>query len=990
MIGTTISHYRILKKLGEGGMSVVYQAEDLKLGRLVALKFLPPSLAAGEAEKQRFMLEARTASSLDHPNICTIYEIDETRDGQIYMAMACYEGETLKNRLEKGRLSIPEALQIALQIAQGLAKAHARAIIHCDVKPANIIFTTDSIAKILDFGIARLLAPGQRDGSASTAGTVAYMAPEQTRGEPVDQRADIWSLGVLLYEMIAGRLPFDGDLEIELLYAINNEAPIPIQNLRPEVPDALATLLNQSLARNPSARYQTIVELIAALGRCLRTGADAGTTNTSGEEPQASPAKRKRRRVLQLTAALLLLAVPLLFWLLWPRHMGESPPPLSDKTFAIFPFTVNGAADMKYLEEGMMDLFYTNLNGAGGLRTVDPRALLNQLRLLRKEKIDFADAQNIARFFGARHFIMGSLIAANGELRCSAALHDAAGDGREAIPVTAEGKGDDLFALVDGLTRQILARYSTAPADRVELLGARTTQSLPALKAYLQGIREDRDGHLQEARRFYSQAVDLDSAFAMAWLNLGYLEWGYLMELDRAQRCLEQASRHRGMLSSRDQSGIDFLQAVLQGEHERALEIAGQIVHEFPDDVWGWTQVASLWPQWANQLGRSVLERYDAFAKLLQLDPENASNYQQVLFSAYIRGDLAEIDHYIARFRQLSPDHEYGWMVLAPRAFITGDPADQRTILQEARLVDDGNLLNGIANSSVLAKNLTDVIPLTRVAVEAERSPAIRASGCLFLGLQEMSRGRWGAAMAKLDTLEQLHPGYKFIIQGLYNPLFFEMAPADRPPGQPGSFLPTGSGGELEKRFITEMAFADARNLLRQIELYSLGLAASYSGDSLKAGAAAATLLAGTPPEEARSLVRIWAATLRALIARSGRRYEAALTQLEKERVVIRFPLFWSPVYNTAFSRYLRATLLEELGRDDEALAWFASIAQNYHYDLPFRAPAALHRARIHDRNGRKTAAIREYERFLALWRKCDPEFKPLVAEAEARITALR
>lgn len=987
MIGSTISHYKILSKLGEGGMSVVYQAEDLKLGRLVALKFLPPSLAAGAEGKQRFMLEARTASSLDHPNICTIYEIDETRDGQIYMAMACYEGETLKERIEKERLPLGEAVQIILQVARGLAKAHARGIIHCDIKPANIILTPDSIAKILDFGIARLASPGLLAGTGSTSGTVAYMAPEQTRGDPVDQRTDIWSLGVLLYEMIAGQRPFPGDLEIELLYAINNEKPLPLQTLRPEVDDRLVALIARCLSRDPAARFQTIAELIRELTQLLQPAAGPAQAYGTGSPADVRPGK-SRRLLCWLAVAFLVISAALA-WIFWPRGEGDTSPPLTPKTFAIFPFAVHGAPGFEYLEEGMMDLFYANLNGAGGLRTVDPRAILNQLRLHPGEKPDLARARQIARFFGARHYLMGSLIAVNGELRCTAALHDAADEGQSAIAVTAAGKGDDLFTLVDTMTRQILARYSPAPADRVELIGARTTQSLPALKAYLQGIKEDRDGHWQEARRLYSQAVELDTAFTMAWVNLGYLELNYLMEIDRARLCLEHASRHSGRLSDRDRSSIAFLQAIVEGDNGHALEIADQIVREFPDDVWGWTQVATLWIQWANQLGRSALERWDAFARLLQLDPENATNYQQMLCSAYLRGNLAEIDHYIARFRQLSPNHEYGWMVLAPRAFITGDPADQRTVLQEGRLADDENLHNGIANSMMLAKNLTDVIPLMRIAVGADRSPEMHASGYLLLGLQEMSRGRWRAAMTELDTLDLLHPGYKFILQSLYSPVYFEAAAAAQPLVRYTELPQSGAGG-LQQRSQGVVVFADASNLYGQIKEYSLGLAAFYYGDSLQAEAAAARLLADMPPEEARSLVRIWAATLRALVARSKQRCPEALDLLEKERVIMTFPLFWTPVYSTAFSRYLRATLLEELGRDDEALAWLASIAEGYHYDLPFRAPAALHMARIHDRSGRKIAAIREYERFLALYRECDPEFAPLRAEAEARIAALR
>jgi eukaryotic-like serine/threonine-protein kinase len=210
MIGKTISHYKILEKLGGGGMGVVYKAEDLKLHRLVALKFLPPELTLDEEAKKRFVHEAEAASSLDHNNICVIHEIDET-DGQIFICMNYYEGETLKKKIEKGLLKIDEAADIALQIAKGLEKAHEKGIVHRDIKPANIFITSDGVVKILDFGLAKLMGYTVLTKVGETLGTTAYMSPEQSRGEKTDYRTDIWSFGIVLYEMVTGKLPFKGD-----------------------------------------------------------------------------------------------------------------------------------------------------------------------------------------------------------------------------------------------------------------------------------------------------------------------------------------------------------------------------------------------------------------------------------------------------------------------------------------------------------------------------------------------------------------------------------------------------------------------------------------------------------------------------------------------------------------------------------------------------------------------------------------------------------
>ena len=224
LIGQTVSHYRILEKLGEGGMGVVYKAQDLKLERSVALKFLPPHISPDAEEKERFIREAKAASALDHPNIGTIYEIAETDDRQMFIAMAYYEGETLKQKIERGPLPLEEALDIAVQMARGLAKAHDRQIVHRDIKPANVIIAREGVVKVIDFGLAKLGGLTKITKTHTTMGTVAYMSPEQARGEEVDQRADVWSLGVVLYEMLSGQLPFPGDHAEAIIHAILTEA----------------------------------------------------------------------------------------------------------------------------------------------------------------------------------------------------------------------------------------------------------------------------------------------------------------------------------------------------------------------------------------------------------------------------------------------------------------------------------------------------------------------------------------------------------------------------------------------------------------------------------------------------------------------------------------------------------------------------------------------------------------------------------------------
>ena len=260
--GQTISHYRITEKLGSGGMGEVYKAEDLKLKRIVALKFLSKNFSSDNEAKKRFIIEAQSASALQHKNICTIHEIDETEEGQIFICMDYYEGETLKKKIERGAIYFDEAVKIVKQIASGLQRAHEKKIIHRDIKSENIFITNDGEIKILDFGLAKMPGMSAITSYGSTIGTVAYMSPEQTCGEKVDQKTDIWALGVVIYEMLTGKLPFRGEYEAAIIYSILGEDPEPVSKLLPDLPERFFTVLNHSLEKNPHKRYQSISEMI--------------------------------------------------------------------------------------------------------------------------------------------------------------------------------------------------------------------------------------------------------------------------------------------------------------------------------------------------------------------------------------------------------------------------------------------------------------------------------------------------------------------------------------------------------------------------------------------------------------------------------------------------------------------------------------------------------------------------------------------------------
>lgn len=262
--GQTISHYEVIEKLGEGGMGVIYKARDRILERLVALKFLPHYLNSDKDIKQRFLQEAKAAASLDHPNICTVYEIAESSSGQLFIVMPYYEGETLKEKIERGPLSVSEALNYTLQIAEGLTHAHKAGIIHRDIKPANLFVTNQARVKILDFGIAKV-ADVDITKTGMVFGTLAYMSPEQTLGKSIDHRTDLWSLGVVLYEMLTKQRPFARDSDHALFYAIQHEGPAGINALRPEIQEEVDRAVLRLLEKEPARRYDSADTLIKTL-----------------------------------------------------------------------------------------------------------------------------------------------------------------------------------------------------------------------------------------------------------------------------------------------------------------------------------------------------------------------------------------------------------------------------------------------------------------------------------------------------------------------------------------------------------------------------------------------------------------------------------------------------------------------------------------------------------------------------------------------------
>jgi eukaryotic-like serine/threonine-protein kinase len=363
MINEKILHYSISEKLGGGGMGVVYKAEDTKLRRTVALKFLPASFSYDEEAKQRFLYEAYAASSIQHHNICNIHDIDETEDGRLFICMDYYDGKTLKQKIAEGPIKINTAIDISLQVAHGLLKTHEQKIIHRDIKPANIFVTKDGTVKILDFGLAKLSGQANITKMGSTLGTAAYMSPEQASGNDVDHRTDIWSLGIVIYEMISGKTPFQNDFEQAVLYSILNEEPEPISSLRSGVPMELERIILKALSKDPEDRYQHIDEMIVDLRNINITEQRDSLKRFNFNK------KKKSKNTLFWSAAIIILLTSV--FALWTFLDTTYTKMEKRKLIAVLPFkSITDTEENRDFADGIHDDIIIQLSKIGELKVI--------------------------------------------------------------------------------------------------------------------------------------------------------------------------------------------------------------------------------------------------------------------------------------------------------------------------------------------------------------------------------------------------------------------------------------------------------------------------------------------------------------------------------------------------------------------------------------------------------------------------------------------
>jgi hypothetical protein len=699
MIGERVSHYRILEHLGSGGMGRVYAAEDVVLGRRVALKFLGGDAPEGGPSFERFLREARAASSLNHPNICTIYEVGE-HDGRPFLAMEVVDGTTLRECLAGRPLPWPELCDLGVQIADALEAAHAAGIVHRDIKPANIMVTRRGQAKVMDFGLAKLLTPsgpGEAEGPATLTtdgaaiGTIAYMSPEQARGEEVDARSDLFSLGLVLYEMATGRSAFGGGTTAVTFDAILNRAPAPLRERNPAAPDALQRIIDRALAKDRRERYQTAADLCADLRALQRQLASVSLTAAATEvvdetvvdvmrvkeraERQTSGLGRPRRWLRARTAvAVLAASLAGATLLVWRLGNPTSTAVLTDKDTillaefdnrtdeGVFDETLRQGLAARLQESPFLDLF--------------PEARVRQaLPLMGRspdDRLTRAVAAELCQRQGLKAFITGSIARFDRHYSITLeAFNSQTGESLALIQREAEGKDQVLTALsraASDLRREL--GESLSSIQKFEAPLEATTTSLEALKAYSLAVQQVAKGRLREAIVLFQRAVELDPAFASAYQQLA------VQSLNTNQPRLaaeysQQAFARRDRASELERLRIaNFYYSFVTGELEGAIDAQRAYKEAYPRDHRGPGNLSHLY----LRTGRFELAAKEADEALQRYS--SGFPWYANLAEAFIRlGRFGDARGVYDRAMQAALDSEAFRAGLYQIAFADGDTA---------------------------------------------------------------------------------------------------------------------------------------------------------------------------------------------------------------------------------------------------------------------------------------------------------------------------
>jgi serine/threonine protein kinase/tetratricopeptide (TPR) repeat protein len=646
MTGQTISHYTIIEKLGSGGMGVVFKALDQKLDRVVALKFLPPLYSSNDEIKKRFIQEAKAVSKLQHNNICTIHEISETEDGQLFICMDYYEGKSLKEKLEYGKLELNEALDITIQICEGLKNAHEKNIIHRDIKPANIFITTDGIVKILDFGLAKIKGETELTKTGSTLGTTAYMSPEQAKGESVDQRTDIWSLGVVFYQMLAGKLPFKGEYDQAIIYSILNKSPEELNTAK-----KIKNFVYKCLQKKPSNRYQSIDEILLEFHLI---SPESVQKNNFIKDKNIF----KVTRFLKRYGLVVLLCLGVIGWLLTRNFVTQSYNN-EQKQVAVLPFiNVGQNPSGQAFCDGLIETLTSHLTEMPQFNNIIQVVPASEV-IYRK----ISSVKEASQIFGADLAITGSIQKNKNQVRLILNLVDAKSL-RQISSSIDDYSLTNVYKFQDEVVAQLAGMLDVKlKPGEINHINAGFTGNTDAYVFYNQGR-----GYLQKywdtqnidnAIRLFHEALTADSQYVYAFAGLGeaylrkYREEKNIRWIDSAYKFCRFAEN-----LNPDLPVVNITSGLVSNEKGDYNEASEKFEKAIEADKYNSEAYAGLAESY---FGLNLFSKAElTYKKSIKLKPSYWVGYNNLGFYYYSRGKFDQAVEQFKKVIKLTPDNIYG------------------------------------------------------------------------------------------------------------------------------------------------------------------------------------------------------------------------------------------------------------------------------------------------------------------------------------------